>query len=343
MISVVVPVYNCEIYISSCIESVIEQTHEDVELVLVNDGSTDLSGDICDKYASPHKKVKVLHTPNKGPAAARNVGIEASSGDYILFLDGDDFLSIDAIETLISAQKSHKIDFIIGNFNKVNNSNASDYAFNSKTGTDKRFDSVDILQGVIKYLQKPNSYSPFTYTWGKLFSAEVIKSKNLRFNERLRTFEDWSFVFRYLKNIESALLIKEPIYNYRLHDGTESAGMKIYGDQIEYAKIALQSAVEYLVSRGVDKTIAEKETDNTLLTHTIITMVRASRNFNFREVFKFYTFFKTIVRDEEVTRALRNYNHRAGHSKLIPLLMRIKQPLPLMFVCAFRAMNRYGK
>ena len=117
-ISIIIPVYNVEPYLRRCIDSVLEQTMQDYEIVVVNDGSTDNSGSICDQYANQYDQIRVIHKQNGGLSDARNTGIKAATGDYILFLDSDDYLDTDALEKLWTGVNKN-VDIIIGGYKKI--------------------------------------------------------------------------------------------------------------------------------------------------------------------------------------------------------------------------------
>lgn len=102
LVSIIIPVYNLEGYLHHSVESALNQTYKNIEIILVDDGSADGSGDICDRYAAEHENIRVIHQPNSGVCAARNTGLDASNGEYIMFLDGDDFLSPCAVEVLLN-------------------------------------------------------------------------------------------------------------------------------------------------------------------------------------------------------------------------------------------------
>ena len=112
-ISVIVPVYNCKKYIKKCVDSIINQTFKDLEIILIDDGSTDESGKICDELKLKDSRIKVIHQENKGVSAARNEGVKASSGDYISFVDGDDYLSEDMYEFLYDNLKKSGADISV--------------------------------------------------------------------------------------------------------------------------------------------------------------------------------------------------------------------------------------
>lgn len=119
LVSIIIPIFNVEEYLVSCIESAIGQTYSNLEILLVDDGSTDNSGKICDEYAAKYVRIKVIHKQNGGLSDARNVGIEAATGEFILHLDGDDSLPLDAIETLMAKQKDSDYDLVFGNFTRI--------------------------------------------------------------------------------------------------------------------------------------------------------------------------------------------------------------------------------
>lgn len=116
LISVIVPVYNCEKYIDDCIQSIITQSYSPLEIILINDGSTDESALICDKYSSEYSYIETIHKLNGGVSTARNVGLENANGEYVMFVDGDDMLESNAIETLLTTLKSTKADIAEGLF-----------------------------------------------------------------------------------------------------------------------------------------------------------------------------------------------------------------------------------
>ena len=114
-VSVIVPVYNVELYLEECLESIIRQTFKEIEIILVNDGSTDRSREIMELYASKDRRITILNQPNRGASAARNAGIEHASGEYILFVDSDDTIVLDTIETLYRKAKETGVDLVMGN------------------------------------------------------------------------------------------------------------------------------------------------------------------------------------------------------------------------------------
>ena len=112
LVSIIVPVYNVEKYIRSCVDSILTQTYENLQVILVDDGTLDNSGKICDEFAKKDNRVTVIHKENGGLSSARNEGLDVASGDYIMFVDGDDYLADNAVEILLSANEKYDADFV---------------------------------------------------------------------------------------------------------------------------------------------------------------------------------------------------------------------------------------
>ena len=206
LVSVIVPVYNSEKYLRQCIESTINQSYKNIEVILINDGSTDNSGEMCDAYALSDNRIRVIHTKNNGPAAARNIGIKNSKGSFIFFIDADDFIENNALNLLIENYNQCRADIIIGDFKKIKNGN-SIARYNSIFSSSKLLTKQDIIDYTRCYLKKPNRFLLFAYCWGKLFKSSIILKNNIYFNTDMRTSEDGAFNFDYLK----LFLLKESL------------------------------------------------------------------------------------------------------------------------------------
>ena len=131
LISVIIPVFNVEMYLDDCLQSVLNQTYDDFEVILINDGSTDSSGDMCDKWARKDRRIKVIHQENKGPMLARCVAMNEASGDLLYFLDSDDYIDSNLFSDCIDTFKKYDIDIVVFGVNKVINGRKSK-AYNTK-------------------------------------------------------------------------------------------------------------------------------------------------------------------------------------------------------------------
>ena len=204
LISVIVPVYNVEKYLEKCLNSLVNQTYQNIEIIVVDDGSTDNSGRIADDFALKYDIIKVIHTKNGGLSAARNVGIENAGGEYIAFVDSDDWVDVNTFEQL---------------YNLISK---GDFGFSScgmieefGTETEQHFETIEFEVCNQKELFNLILDTDYVcgYACNKLFRRDIIGE--LRFDENLLSCEDIDFCARFACKCESAIYTKTPFYHYR--------------------------------------------------------------------------------------------------------------------------------
>ena len=199
-ISVIVPVYNASLYIEKCITSILSNEFEDFELLLIDDGSTDTSGKICDEYANKDTRIRVFHKENKGVSSARNLGIIMSKSEWITFIDSDDWVSENFLGKLYTLEN---VDFVASYYKGVGWNE-----WVSKPYSNALFSSDEMPQGISQYLFH------FNTVWSKLFKKEIIVKYNIVFNEDLNYGEDTCFVFNYFLYINSFKTLSNVDYYY---------------------------------------------------------------------------------------------------------------------------------
>lgn len=210
MVSIIIPIYNVEQYLSQCIESIITQTYTDFEVLLINDGSTDKSGEICDNYALKDSRIHVFHKKNGGVSSARNVGIEHATGEWINFIDSDDWISPDYLEKLM--QDTPIADLTFWGFT-IHNPDGSQTEYKP---TEQNAYGKKNIESVLAYLKQNQQQIEYLgYTWNKLFKTSIIKEKKIRFIENLSTREDEIFTLSYASQINSIKVKSSLSYNYR--------------------------------------------------------------------------------------------------------------------------------
>ena len=203
LISVIVPVYNVESYVAECIESIQNQTYMNLEIILVNDGSTDASGDICDKYAAYDERIQVIHKENAGVSAARNTGIESANGDYIGFVDSDDYIAPTMYEDMLKLMAEHDLDIIECTAFR-NNGDTNIEGCND--GSLEIFNRDEAL--------KMAMYDCFVAVWSQLYKRRVIS--DVRFPVG-RKFEDSAVSYLFIANTKRVGHINRCLYYYRLN------------------------------------------------------------------------------------------------------------------------------
>jgi glycosyltransferase involved in cell wall biosynthesis len=202
-ISIVIPVYNVEDYIERCLDSVINQTYRNVEIILIDDGSTDNSGKICDEYAELDNRITVIHKENGGLSDARNVGIRASTGDYIGFVDSDDYIKTDMYEVLYNNLKIHNADIAECGYSVCNNKQNNINIIDSCKVT--QFDSFNALKELILSRQLK------TIAWNKLYRKTVIENNFFPVN---KFNEDVSWTYKVFSIAEKIIRIDYSGYFY---------------------------------------------------------------------------------------------------------------------------------
>lgn len=208
MISIIVPIYNVAAYLPACIESMLQQTIKDLQIILVDDGSTDRSGTICDEYAAKDARIEVVHQTNTGVSAARNAGLKIAKGEYITFVDGDDYIHPQTLEVLLTslASTSHSFTMILPEYVTEKRSNFSEI---TPTRFSTRVLSKDnLLQSL--FLQRGQQRIPYQAVWNKLYRKELIDG--LKFKDVIS--EDTEFNVQVCCRSTSALLIAAPLYYY---------------------------------------------------------------------------------------------------------------------------------
>jgi len=208
-ISIIVPVYNVEEYLKVCVESLLKQRLNIFEIILVDDGSTDGSGVICDKYAESDKRVKVIHKSNGGTSSARNMGLDVAKGDYIGFVDGDDYVSENMYELLIKSMKEYVCDISVCNINLMSENNEDEpYHKNAK---DEQFNRESAMKELLT-----NTILTFSVC-NKLFKKSVFNG--LRFKEGIIQ-EDMDIVYKLVHRAQKVSYLSTPLYNYRYNENS---------------------------------------------------------------------------------------------------------------------------
>lgn len=225
-ISIIIPVYNAEQYLNRCIDSVLSQSYQFKELILVDDGSQDKSGTICDAYAMNDNRIKVFHNSNKGASAARNFGLNKATGEYISFLDSDDWIEPDYYK-----------DFL-GNEDFMYDIYFQNYVCHKKDGSTeiKPLKSLSIKNGnvgeAILYLMKEVK---FGWSWIKLFRHSIISEFAIKFDESISLREDELFALQYCAHINSLCIRSKANYHYYIYGNSLT---RRFRDPIEYIRIS---------------------------------------------------------------------------------------------------------
>ena len=267
-ISIIVPVYNVEKFLIQCVESITNQTYKNIEIILVDDGSTDNSGKICDELATKDERIKVIHKENAGVSCARNVGMDAATGEYLMFPDSDDFLFENSCEVLVNKIKSEKADFVIGNYSNCNEDGTlwEKPVFNKEKYKEFRLSIKDC---------RDSFFVMNSAAWNKIFNHEFILKIGARFAEGYTIAEDAMFTTYCFIKSKKVFYLPDIIYAYRRRAATTSASvnctsgyfyainksyLRIYenfrdNDEIEFYRCFYAKSMTYMLYKFIDSTL----------------------------------------------------------------------------------------
>ncbi len=211
LISIIVPVYNVEQYLDKCVESIVNQTYPNLEIILVDDGSSDSCPALCDKWERSDSRVIVIHKDNGGVSSARNAALEVSSGDYLGFVDSDDYIEPDMYENLIDSIKQNKSDVAVCGFKYKDN------CFSFKNNA-----VISSSEAKIMMFNNRDFPSFEGYSCNKLYSARIIQGNKIRFNEKYLICEDTLFNFSVFDYSDKISLVNCCGYNYQYRSSSAS-------------------------------------------------------------------------------------------------------------------------
>lgn len=206
-VSIIVPVYKAEKTLARCVETIMAQTHPAIEIILVDDGSPDRCGEICDELAAQDTRIRVIHQPNGGVSSARNAGIAAATGEFVCFVDSDDEVYPDYVATMYERMANTDVDLVVCNYetheiNRTYNQNIED--------CELIVSAVPFADGC-KLIDSPYMWGP----WNKMFRRQVLVDHGLLFDTEVPFGEDTIFVYQYMCHCHGLALVSHPVYVYK--------------------------------------------------------------------------------------------------------------------------------
>jgi len=314
LVSIIIPVYNVETKLEKCLSSVMNQTIKDIEIILINDGSTDSSGDICDNFSSKDSRFKCKHIINSGVSVARNTGTELATTDNIIFIDSDDFVDSNFVKVLYETSINNGSDFVMCGYKRHDeqNKNTKLIICESLTCNTKMF--VDKIE---TYISPPLLQGP---CW-KLFKKNIITQNNITFPKDMSYGEDTFFVYKYLKSAKSVTAVNECLYTYITYDN-KSLSKKFRNDKLEIELLLIDKLKELLSFYVSDKETFIKKQICGKYIEFVGEMFRYSkidRNKRLENI-------KIANKNEELKRAFENLSSSSLQYKIIDYLLRNNSP-----------------
>ena len=314
LVSVIVPVYKVEPYLEKCLDSICSQSYKNLEIILIDDGSPDNCGAICDNYAMKDMRIKVVHKENAGLGMARNSGLEVATGKYVVFVDSDDWMEPDMVQTLIAAARGHSAEMVICGYRMV-----SPEGYTRDCSVCKHIESYEgteeitnqILAPIVgpKWIDGVENVQEMC-VWTNLYSMELIREHNLRFvNEREFLSEDFFFNIAYITKTKKIVRIPEMLYCYRYNENSLSNVFR--PNRISLLNNLVRSAMKLLQDEKIYGLMSErlKRTYIKKLRHGLMHIAQAK--IPYREKMLQY---KEAVQSETICLILTDYP-----SKEVPL------------------------
>lgn len=305
LISVIIPVYNVEKYLRRCVDSVLGQTYHNMEIILIDDGSTDCSGKICDQYLKEDERIAVYHKKNEGLGLSRNFGIRHSHGAYLMFVDSDDYIESHMVKDLLKTCLKNQADLCIAGFCRVSDDGR---VLARERYKDEIFEGAQIKSELLPRMicelpwKKDGIY---TMVWGKLYSADSIKNNSVLFqSERKVQAEDLAFYLEYLPYVRRAAVIGGCYYYYRKNSSSLT---------LKYKKNRFQKTTEfycYVLSRIrllklSDETLTRA--NGMLLLYVLACFRQELPEYSFHTYRQCYQRIRTYVGNPTLQHALSHY------------------------------------
>lgn len=243
--SIIIPVYNCEQYISASIESVLSQSEDSREIIIINDGSTDRTKKICSDYSKKYPFIKLINKENSGVSDARNIGLENATGDYILFLDADDELADGALETFERViENENNPDIILANYCMKLNDKCRNTGDMCNTVIDNR-DHHFVSNVLDFYRARDNTFGNLRTIWAKAYSKKLLES--VRFNSQLKIGEDMLFFLECVFLAVRIVCVSDTVYVYRIHEASvmQSKKWKRIHNNLAYYELVKETIERY--------------------------------------------------------------------------------------------------
>lgn len=344
-VSVIVPIYNVEKYIEQCVNSITSQDLEEIEIILVNDGSTDNSYEIAKKLAKSDKRIKVINQQNKGVSAARNAGLRISKGEYISFIDPDDWVEKNYLFKMYTNAKKNQCDVIVCNYMMTDGKNSSVYKYPLKDNI--LYDKESIINDIAKKIISGNIK---TTVWDKLYKREFLEKNSLRFNEKIVMFEDWYFFVDLCTHMNSFLYINENLYNYRMVNN--SLSRKYYENFFDMIIEMNERKIIFMKQLQIyDKSYLSEMKNNFIddimksINHVIYRSNESIKYklYKIKQIFN-NDFNNTLLKDEYMNYYLDNSKLNKCYAKIMLYCINKKRALLIyLFIIGYKAIKKLGE
>lgn len=325
LISVIVPIYNVERYLTRCIESIINQTYKNIEIILIDDGSTDNSKYICQQYAKKDQRIQLISKKNEGVSSARNIGINLSRGKWIVFVDSDDWIDYKFCQKLYDEAIASNADIIMCGYNRIYEKKKE--IINCK----KDRITYNKNEYLIKILNVQNGYG---FCHMKLIKKECIK--NIRFDENIKVAEDALFNIKLVHNINKVSILGQALYNYVFN--CNSVVRKYDEDYPNNYLRAMIQMKKYILKNFKENIEIQKSYYNYVAYHVLLIAVNYCFALNNKKIKEQIRKLREICNIQEFKEGIEKSNYKDLSISRLLTLFTLKRKLYILtaFICKFR-------
>lgn len=311
-VSIIVPAYNVENYIERCLNSLVNQTFKDIEIITINDGSTDKSLELLNKYAKEDIRVSVIDLGDEGVSYCRNLGVEKANGKYIMFVDSDDWIDSNMIEAMYKKAEENKLDLVMCSYIREFKDHSKEKRFNLPEEIIYKEDKVknELLRKLVgpvkEELSNPEMLDALGTVWGKLYRADILKENKLKFVDlsEIGSAEDTLFnifTFNYLKKV---MFLNKPMYHY-WRDNPKSVTSQYNPKLKEQRKVFFKYISDFLKENNFVQ-VFEEALNNRICTSVLgLGLIECSKNNKVSGINKIKN-IKKIINEEYVRNAYKN-------------------------------------
>ena len=327
LVSIIVPVYNAQSSITKCVESILNQTEKNFEVILVDDGSEDSSLKICTDFCNANARIKVIHQENSGVSTARNAGINIAGGEWITFIDSDDYVGSSYLQDLIAAQKQNDADIAVAGYTIVN----------EKLGKIERRKAVNTCMGIRQFVEKIDEWEGFfNGPFAKLFRSSIVHKNGISFPANVHIGEDKIFCSEYLNYCKRLSFTDSTEYFYVVGNvGTLSSKKNLLVPKFNFRSAELRTQLRESQGDACGDVEYQKQLYNTL----IFNFMRVfSKNLSYSSQDKFY-YCSLLCNDETVQGLIRQYNGYNAKTSFICFLMKKKKTKLLYLLWRVKCMK----
>ncbi|GGK60410.1 MULTISPECIES: glycosyltransferase family 2 protein [Flavobacteriaceae] len=334
-LSVIVPVYNVQEYLHNCIDSIINQTFHHLEIILVNDGSTDTSPQICDAYAKKDARIKVIHQKNTGVSVARNKGIEVATGNYITFVDSDDWLESTMYETMYTAALlKQSADVVMCDFTNIKKDSKEKISTNIRTGF---YTKQQIIKELYPTLLVTETFGrlPIISACTCLFKHSLLINNNIRFDAALRYSEDYLFMAAIITKANSFYYLKDNyFYNYLQYEESRSKKYQpAWWENLKYLNKKLEQLLKDNTAYNFTRQLKLQ------LLHSVLFILNSICNNGTMSTIKKIKAIRFILKEQELKAAFYNLKLDKQPKSLKLILYFIKNNMAFSYLFVQRTIS----